>query len=120
MTGLLVALGGAAGASGRWLVDRAVARRYGGVLPWGTLSVNIAGSLLLGVLAGAGAATPGWVGPLVGTGLCGALTTFSTFGYETMRLLEDGSWAPALVNVTVTVAAGLGAAAAGWWLGLQW
>ena len=58
MSLLLVALGGAVGALVRYLVDRAVVARFDPVLPWGTLTVNVAGSALLGGLAGAGAAVP--------------------------------------------------------------
>ncbi|MEH1012668.1 fluoride efflux transporter CrcB [Micromonospora sp. CPCC 206060] len=117
MTVLLVVLGGAFGAVSRFLIDRAVtARTVEGQLPTGTLLVNLAGSLLLGLLAGAGSTVPGWLGLFVGTGFCGALTTWSTFGYETVRLARSGPagrrWA--VVNVAVTLGAGLTAAAAGW------
>jgi CrcB protein len=113
VTLLLVLLGGAVGAVTRFLTDRALQSRVDAVLPWGTLAVNVAGSLLLGLLAGAGARLPGWVGPLVGVGLCGALTTYSTFGFETIRLAESGARGYALVNIVATLAAGLSAAALG-------
>ena len=89
MTVLLVLLGGAVGAPARYLTDRAVQRRSNGVFPWGTLCVNVIGSLVLGVVAAAvyAGSAPEGVLTLVGTGFCGALTTFSTFGYETGRLL---------------------------------
>ncbi|MEV4627608.1 fluoride efflux transporter CrcB [Micromonospora sp. NPDC049523] len=116
---LLVLAGGAVGASCRFLVDRMTSRRLGETLPWGTLTVNVAGSLVLGLLAGLGSALPGWVGVLVGTGFCGALTTYSTFSYETVRLTGDRAYGRlrALLYVTATLVAGLGAAALGWWLG---
>ena len=63
------------------------------------------------------AAGPTWVVTLVGTGFCGALTTFSTFGYETVRLAEEGDTAGAVANVAGSLAAGLAAAALGWALG---
>jgi fluoride exporter len=116
VTVVLVLLGGAVGAPLRYLTDLLVQSRHDTVLPWGTLSVNFAGSLVLGATAAAVSAhgAPAWVLTLVGTGFCGALTTFSTFGFETVRLVEDGSWSEALGNVALSVAAGLGACAAGW------
>lgn len=115
---LLVMVGGAVGAGCRFLVDHAITRRRSGPLPWGTLVVNVAGSLLLGFVAGAGRALPGWLGDLVGTGFCGALTTYSTFAHETVRLAGSGRPRPlwAGLNVAVTLVAGIAAAAAGWLL----
>lgn len=115
MTTLLVVLGAALGAPTRYLVDRWVQGRHDGVFPWGTLTVNTVGSFGLGVLVGAaagGAVGPG-VAAAVGTGFCGALTTYSTFGYETLRLVTDGSGRYALLNVVANLAAGLGAAGLG-------
>ncbi|NGM12488.1 fluoride efflux transporter CrcB [Verrucosispora sioxanthis] len=115
MTVILVALGAAVGAPLRYLVDRAVQARHGSAFPWGTLVVNVIGSLLLGVLIGGAAvgAVPGSLVALLGVGLCGALTTYSTFGYETVRLFEDGARLPALLNAIVSVVAALGAAFVG-------
>lgn len=107
MTVLLIALGAAVGAPLRYLTDRAVQARFGSALPWGTLTVNVAGSLLLGGLL-AVPADPA-VCALVGTGFCGALTTWSTLGYETLRLARTGSRRAALANVAGSVTAGLGA-----------
>ena len=119
MTVLLVLAGGALGAPVRYLTDLFVQGRHDSVLPWGTLTVNAAGSLVLGALAASvtSAGAPAWVLTLGGTGFCGALTTFSTFGFETVRLLEDGSWPDALANIVSSLAVGLVAVAAGWWLG---
>ena len=114
MTLLLVLLGGAVGAPTRYLADVAVQRLHRTSFPWGTWAVNVAGSFVLGVIA-AGAAT--WMVTLVGTGFCGALTTFSTFGYETVRLAEEGETGTAVANVAVSLAIGLLAAALGWWIG---
>ena len=116
MTALLVLLGGAVGAPARYLTDQWVQARHDSVLPWGTFTVNALGSLVLGAVAGAAYAgtLPAWALTLAGTGFCGALTTFSTFGYETIRLVETGSWRPALVNVVGSLAVGLGASALGW------
>ena len=114
MTVLLVLLGGALGAATRYLTDVTVQRAHGTEFPWGTWTVNVAGSFVLGVVAASG---PGWVVTLAGTGFCGALTTFSTFGYETVRLAEEGRSSLAAANVAASLAAGLTAAALGWWLG---
>ncbi|WP_433382365.1 fluoride efflux transporter CrcB [Actinoplanes sp. CA-142083] len=111
MTLLLIALGAAIGAPLRYLTDRTVQAKHDSVFPWGTFSVNVAGSLLLGFVAGL-PADPAWTA-LLGTGFCGALTTYSTFSYETLRLTQDGFRFYALVNVIASVVAGLGAAGVG-------
>ncbi|MFJ2441950.1 fluoride efflux transporter CrcB [Streptomyces sp. NPDC087658] len=111
MNWLLVILGASVGAPLRYLTDRSVQRRHDSVFPWGTFTVNVVGCLILGLLTGAisvGAAGSG-ARLLLGTGLCGALTTYSTFSYETLRLAEDGAKLYAVVNVVASVAAGLGA-----------
>lgn len=115
MTALLVALGAAVGAPLRYLTDRVVQARHDSVFPWGTWAVNVAGSFLLGLLAAGAAAggVPGGVIATAGVGFCGALTTYSTFGYETARLVEDGSWFYAGANVAASLVAGLGAAFCG-------
>jgi CrcB protein len=110
MTVLLVALGAAVGAPLRYLVDRAVQARHDSLFPWGTLAVNATGSFILGGLASATVGTPGPVMAAVGVGLCGSLTTYSTFGYETVRLLQDGARPLALLNAAANVMGGLGAA----------
>ncbi|MGH3391719.1 MAG: fluoride efflux transporter FluC [Actinomadura sp.] len=111
MTILLVALGAAVGAPLRYLADRLVQARHDTVFPWGTFTVNIAGSALLGFLAALPAT--GGVSALAGIGFCGALTTYSTFGYETLRLAEDGVRPLAACNVIASVVGGLGAAYCG-------
>lgn len=115
MTVLLVALGGALGAPLRYLVDRAVQVRTDSTFPWGTLTVNVIGSFVLGALLALAAAggVPDAVVAAVGIGLCGAFTTYSTFGYETVRLAADGARLLAALNAFVSVAAGLAAALAG-------
>ncbi|CAL9597239.1 Putative fluoride ion transporter CrcB [Actinosynnema sp. ALI-1.44] len=112
MTALLVFLGAAIGAPLRYLVDRFVQSRHDTAFPWGTLTVNVVGSFALGCLAGA-AVSPG-TAALLGTGLCGGLTTYSTFGYETVRLLENRAHFHAVANVAVSVVAGVGAALLGY------
>ncbi|AQW50860.1 fluoride efflux transporter CrcB [Streptomyces violaceusniger] len=115
MNWLLVIAGGMVGAPLRYLTDRAVQARHDSVFPWGTFMVNVVGCLVLGLLTGAaveGAASQR-LQLLLGTGLCGALTTYSTFSYETLRLTEEGARLFAVANVVLSVAAGVGAAFAG-------
>jgi len=114
MTVLLVLLGGAVGAPARYLTDVAVQRAHGTAFPWGTWTVNMIGSFVLGWVTAAGS---DWVVTLAGTGFCGALTTFSTFGYETVRLAEEGETTAAVWNVAASLVVALAAAALGWWLG---
>ncbi|HET7356177.1 MAG TPA: fluoride efflux transporter CrcB [Nocardioidaceae bacterium] len=116
MSVVLVLIGGAVGAPLRYLTDLLVQARHDSILPWGTLTVNVAGSFVLGAVgaAVAVAGAPSWAMTLLGTGFCGALTTFSTFGFETVRLLEEGSLLEAFVNVLASLVAGLVAVTAGW------
>ncbi len=116
MAVLLVFLGGCFGAVARYATDRLVQRRHDVVFPWGTFLVNMAGSALLGLVAGAATASTHWLVLLVGTGFCGALTTFSTFSFETFRLLEDGSRLAAARNVVASVLVGLACVTAGYQL----
>ncbi|MFF2549735.1 fluoride efflux transporter CrcB [Nocardia sp. NPDC058058] len=107
MNALLVVLGALVGAPLRYLTDRAVQSRHDSVFPWGTLMVNIIGCLILGCVLGSHLA-PAWI-TLLGTGFCGTYTTYSTFGYETFRLVEQRDRLFALMNVTVSLIAGIGA-----------
>ena len=110
-----IAVAGAVGAPARYLVDGFVQDRSAGSFPWGTLVVNVTGSFALGVVTGLvvhhgfGGAPRLWLA----TGLGGAFTTFSTFSWETVRLIEEGEWRHAVGNVGVSVVAGFLAAAAG-------
>lgn len=115
MNWLLVIIGAAAGAPLRYLTDRAVQARHDTVFPWGTFTVNVSGCLVLGLLTGAVAAgaASSHLQLLLGTGLCGALTTYSTFSYETLRLAEGGARFYAAANAVASVVVGLGAAFAG-------
>ena len=88
-----IALAGAVGAPARYLVDGIVIDRTDGGLPAGTFVVNVTGSFLLGVLTGLALyhAFPSTPTAILGTGFCGAYTTFSTFTYEIMRLAAQGA-----------------------------
>ena len=116
MTLLLVIAGGLIGAPLRYLTDLLVQARHDSVFPWGTFAVNVIGSLVLGLVLGAAAsgAVPASFVAFVGTGICGALTTFSTFGFETVRLLEGGSMLAAATTALGSLAAGLAAGSVGW------
>ena len=105
----------AVGAPLRYLVDGAIAERAEGVFPWGTFVINASGSLVLGVLTGLGLyhAFPRVPKVIFGTGFCGAYTTFSTFTYETVELLEEGAVNEAARNAFGTLLVGAGAAALG-------
>jgi CrcB protein len=112
---LLVGGAGAAGAALRYGVDTLVSARMEALFPFGTLVVNVSGSLLLGVLSGLAIyhGVAGLPNLVVGTGLIGAYTTFSTFTFETVALVEEGEAAMAARNVLANVLAGAAAAAAG-------
>ena len=112
MTVAFIILGAALGAPLRYLADRLVQARHDSVFPWGTFLVNVSGSALLGFLVGLPGAqlAPGTV---LGAAFCGAFTTYSTFGYETVRLAEDRAYLFAGMNAVVSIVAGLGAAYTG-------
>ncbi|MEJ7742022.1 MAG: fluoride efflux transporter CrcB [Nocardioidaceae bacterium] len=116
---VFIAIGSALGAPARYLLDRLIQSRRELVFPWGTWTINITGCFALGVLTGVAdrhvvdaallAATT--------TGFLGAYTTFSTFTWETMRLVEERALLEALLNVTVSATLGAAAAATGLLLG---
>ncbi|MFO8154811.1 MAG: fluoride efflux transporter CrcB [Pseudomonadota bacterium] len=112
-----VALGGATGALLRFWASNGIHALLGRGFPWGTLSVNVFGSLLMGVLliglTERMELSPVWRHGLV-VGLLGAFTTFATFSMETLRLLEDGEFIRALANVLANVVLCLLAA----WIGV--
>lgn len=114
---VLVALAGGVGAALRLLVDGVVRARLGSALPWGTIAINLSGSLLLGLVTGLTAgASPVWAA-VVGTGLLGGYTTFSTASIETVRLLQARRWGaavvPGAVQPVLAVALALAAYAVG-------
>jgi CrcB protein len=111
--GGVVLLGGA-GAVLRFLVDRAVARRVARPFPFGTLTVNLTGAVLLGLLSGL--TLSHHVSLLAGTAFVGSYTTFSTWMLETQRLAEERQIWPAVANIVVSVMLGVAAAVAGQWM----
>ena len=108
MSALLVILGAALGAPARFLTDWVIQGRHGSVFPWGTLAVNVSGSALLAFLVGL--AQPGSAATIAGIAFCGAFTTYSMFGFETVRLTDDRAYLMAALNVALSIAAALGAA----------
>ena len=111
--GGVVLLGGA-GAVLRFLVDRAVARRVARPFPFGTLTVNLSGAVLLGLLSGL--VLSHHMALLAGTAFVGSYTTFSTWMLETQRLAEERQIWPAVANIVVSVILGVAAAIAGQWI----
>jgi fluoride exporter len=107
-----VALASGVGAVMRFALHTTVQRRLAGVFPSGTLAVNLFGSLLLGLLHGAGVTGDALL--LTGTALLGSFTTFSTWMLESERLAEGGEGRLALVNLAGSLALGLAAVALGW------
>jgi len=113
---LLVAVGAAVGAPLRFLVDKhmvgrlLLGTRIETPLPWGTFTVNVLGSFVLGLLTGVGNQT---IALLVGVGFCGAFTTYSTFAAETTALAASGHRGKAVLNVVLNLGAGLLAAVGG-------
>lgn len=115
MTWLLVALGAAVGAPARYALDQLIRARTPSALPWGTLTANAAGSLLLGIVlasAGNGGASPDLV-LLAGVGFCGAFTTYSTLAFEVLVLHEARRTRLGAGYLIATIALGLAAAAVG-------
>jgi CrcB protein len=103
---LYVALGSAIGGVSRYLIGGLVQRMLDTGFPAGTLLVNISGSFLLGAIVRYALDTPSLtpeIRAFLTIGFCGGYTTFSTFSYETMALLEDGEWARAGVYITASV-----------------
>ena len=115
-----VGAGAACGAVLRYLLDQAVSRRRDFVFPAGTWVINISGAFVLGLLVGLAAhhGLDSQVVAVVGTGVCGGYTTFSTFSYESIRLTEEGSWVIAMGNIAGSLVTGLIAASLGLGLAL--
>ena len=118
MAYLWVAIGGALGSMARYGCSGLVGSLIGETFPYGTLFVNVSGALMIGFFAGLSNPEGGYFIPVQGrlflmTGICGGYTTFSTFSLETLDLMRDGEWAPASMNIGLSVLACIGAV----WLG---
>ncbi|MDO6619240.1 MULTISPECIES: fluoride efflux transporter CrcB [unclassified Shewanella] len=102
---MFVALGGSIGAVFRYLISIFMLQLFGSSFPFGTLLVNVLGSFLMGVVYAIGQASQ--LSPelkaMIGVGLLGALTTFSTFSNETLLLMQEGLFAKAILNVLLNV-----------------
>jgi CrcB protein len=110
-----VLLVGGVGAVARFAVDSLIERRNGSEFPFGTFAINVSGSFALGILTGASVTSTALL--VAGTALLGSFTTFSTWMFETERLVEDDELVLAAANVGMSVLAGLAAAVAGYALG---
>jgi CrcB protein len=112
---ILTFLAGASGALARFLLDSLIKQRRKSPFPWATVTINVTGSLLLGVLAGLvlfHGQSSTWQ-TVVGTGFCGGYTTFSTASFETVRLIQQNQRGLALLNAVVSLGASVGACALG-------
>jgi CrcB protein len=117
---LLVCLGGAVGTAARYGVGSLALRWWGAGFPYGTLIVNVTGSFLIGLIqqmAWSTLAIPETVRLVLTVGVMGGFTTYSSFSYETLRLIEEGSWLQAGANVLLTTGLCLGVCALGLMLG---
>jgi CrcB protein len=118
---LLICLAGAAGTGARYLVALWSAQRFGSAFPYGTLVVNVAGCFLIALIMHLAMANawPATLRVALTVGFLGGFTTYSSFNYETMRLVEEGAVATALLNVVVTLGAGFTAGMTGLLLARQ-
>lgn len=121
MTMLVIFVGAGLGGLARYGLSEWIQDAAGAGFPWGTLVVNVSGSLMLtfvyAVLEGT-TVPPEWRA-FLGIGILGGYTTFSTFSYETVRLIQDGDWGRAMLYASASVIASLGAAILGFYLGLS-
>jgi fluoride exporter len=120
---VLVAVGGALGALGRYGIGVLAVRAWGAALPVGTWVINLSGSFLIGLVVPVFLAKVGLSDGLrlaVLVGFLGSFTTFSTFSLDTLALLETGRPGWALANAFGSVVLGVALAALGLWLGRQW
>src|SRR5579862_8300106 len=116
---ILVALGGALGTTGRYLLSGVVARTIGETFPWGTLVINVTGSFVIGFFGALTGPDGRWflgstARQFVMIGMCGGYTTFSSFSLQTLNLANDGEWFRAAANIGFSVALCLAAV----WIGV--
>ena len=114
---LLVSLGAVVGAVARYLLSEATLRAFGDGFPYGTLLVNVIGCLVIGILGGGIPDMQETTKLLLITGVLGALTTFSTFGWESLELMQNGKVGVALVNIGLNVVVSLVAVYGGYLIG---
>jgi len=121
---LLVGIGSFIGGNARFVIARWVGGAIDARFPLGTLLINVSGSFILGLLGGvlAQRAVPNAdaLRLALGVGFCGGFTTFSTFSFETHALFEDGVWLPAVLNMVLSLVAGLLAVRLGIVAGRAW
>lgn len=112
---VLIALAGGLGAVTRFVVDGEIRRRFSTTFPWASVTINVSGSLLLGLLTGVVLfhGTPDDLRLIAGVGFCGGYTTFSTATVETVRLAQQGRYGHALANALAPLVVSVLAAGAG-------
>lgn len=115
---LWIFVGGGLGSLARWWASAFIATRVGETFPWGTLSVNVTGSFVIGLFATATGPDGRWLAPasfrqFFMLGICGGYTTFSSFSLQTLSLAEDGQWFKAGANSVLSLVLCL----VGVWLG---
>ncbi|HEX5455979.1 MAG TPA: fluoride efflux transporter CrcB [Candidatus Saccharimonadales bacterium] len=120
MTVLFISLAGGSGALARFIVDGLVRTRLGRRFPWGTMLINISGSLILGIITGlflnhkVGMNTK----LILGTGFCGGYTTFSTASFESVRLIEEKLYSQAFYQIMGSLVFSVAFAGLGIWIGM--
>jgi fluoride exporter len=122
---ILVFIGGMIGSMLRYWWSGWVASHVGETFPYGTLVVNLAGSFVIGLVAGyvvrlGGLAWGQWVREFMAVGICGGLTTFSSFSLQTFNLILSKRWTAAVINIVISTAACLGLVALGWAIAGGW
>ncbi|SJN42735.1 CrcB protein [Microbacterium esteraromaticum] len=116
---LSIAAAGGLGCASRFFLDGVIRSRTRGTMSWGTIMLNLSGSLLLGLLTGftSSQLLPGSVHLIVGAGFLGGYTTFSTASFETIRLLQERKWVAGTANGLGVLVGATALAALGFWLG---